>query len=315
MKKENKDRKLPLLDWFIGGAVYDVTLGFLLIILGHTAGVGGITYILSLLVSKLIQKSIPFYIWICIACILLVIVIIFLRKKQMRNSYLDYRYPRKQIRPKYIVEKVVVKYTVEKGSHLNFSNDIQIRALSNTFNRFTKKYFWTGLSSVNIPNHAECVGVTKITDAVTDLSSSPWKTFDVYINPINKNETCQCFLKWPDIPNCKVGNTSHVSYSTDEPTKEIVFEIKLGKQYAGKTIRYREYQSLGALTPLTGQTGDYKFDNDGFFTITIPAKRFRYYILDWNWIGGKSEVQCNICHKKLNSADYSFCPHCGHKIL
>lgn len=308
MKKDK--RKLPILDWFIGGAIYDITIGFILWIIGQSASIGGTIYLLTLLISKITNESIPYYIWISFAVILMLIGIIVARKKRMKTSYLDYRYPKKQILPKYIIEKTVINYTVERGSHLNFSNEIKIKALSDNFNRFTKKYLWTGLAPVNLPQLADCKGVTQISNAITDLSSSPWKTFDVYINPINKNKVCECTLKWPDTPRCTWGNSSHVSYSTDEPTKEIVFKINLGKRYAGKPIRFRVYQSLGALSPLTGETSDDKFDKDGCYTKSIKAKRFRYYILDWDWIGGTKALTCSQCGKTIVSIDYNFCPYC-----
>lgn len=302
-----------ILEMLFGGAIYDATIGAIIGLCLKSTSVPGIIAVLLAIVEKVKNIKIPIGYWICTIIVALVITILIIRKINMRKSFRSYYYPKKQIRPTYIIEKIVLNYTVTRRKELNYSNVITIRALNDAFDRFTKKFLWTGLSPANIPKLSDCENINNVYPAPNARNSSPWSLFQVVINPINKNQIHQCTLRWPTIKHCTMGKTSYLSYSTDEPTKEIVFNIDLGQAYAARRIKVGEYQSMGSLNPLIGQTYEDYLDANGRKTITIKAKRFRYYLVDWDWIRAPT-CTCSKCKAPIENTEHKYCPRCGNKL-
>lgn len=201
-----------------------------------------------------------------------------------RVSYKSYYYPKQRVPYKYSVESLTVNYTLNERTEnsqtvydLDLSRDVTVRANVSELDRISDKYLWTGASEAKLP-----VKVNKVR-SIQKLEDKPgvWKYFEViFTNKIECNDVIDVSYKWPTIKDCKTASP-FISTLSDVPTKKITFKINLGHDYAGKPIHLEERRSIDGDNMLSHK--DYQLDSNGCIEISVSPKRFRYFIVFWEW--------------------------------
>ena len=245
--------------------------------------VGAILGLLSFIWNSLEWNNM----WLCVVFAIVIFVesvsisIYLLWRKQ---SYKSYYYSPRKIDYKYTVENNVINYAVNRTVKsnreffdLDLSREIVVRSNTETLDRINDKFLWTGNSEANLPKGEENVRtIQKIKD-----KPGVWKYFEVIFNRrIQKGDEIKLNYKWPTIKKCR-SSSPFISTITDVPTKNLVFNIDLGKSYAGTKIYIEERRSIDGDNMLSHD--ERILNNMGRATITIAPHRFRYYIVFWEW--------------------------------
>ena len=111
-----------------------------------------------------------------------------------------------------------------------------------------------------------------------------WKTFRItFDSPVEKGKEWTYTYDWPLIESCK-SSSPFASVSTEEPTKQIEFSIKLGHAHANKEVTVQEFRSIDSPSdqPLSQKRLHFDEGGDLHYTVEHP-KRFRYYRVLWTW--------------------------------
>lgn len=242
-----------------------------------------ITYIYKKIEKEINTFEIFLFIIIIIQCTLIFIYCIW-RKK----SYESYYYPWSKIRSEYEIIEKKVNYNVEKQTHrngknksveyyLNFSVCKKIKSLRRKLERIPGKFLWTGKNDAKLP-------ISSTGDEIRwqDNKKGTWKFYDIILNKtLFKGEKADVNTYHDPIGNCK-SSSPFVSSSTEEPTKKLVFNIDLGKEYAKSKIIVDVFRSNESTSPL--KSTEFEFDECGKFTLEIKnPNRFRYYVVHWEW--------------------------------
>jgi len=200
-----------------------------------------------------------------------------------RNSYKSTYYPFRKIQYKYefkyreIFYKMVERVENNQTFYdLEFSRKVTVVATSNECDRISERYIWTGNSESSIPKAGK--NVQDINQQVHQPGI--WNYYDVIFRKLGKHKEIDLEYKWPTIQNCKSASP-FVSTSTDTPTKELIFNIDLGKNYANKDLWLEEHRSIDGSNLLS--TKDYQFDDEGKCIIKLHPKRFRHFQINWKW--------------------------------
>ncbi len=203
-----------------------------------------------------------------------------------RKSYKSYYYPKERIPYKYSVNDMCISYELKSAPGVSEDSDPDTLYLSRTVNvtstlgdldRISDKYLWTGRSEAKLPE-----GKNNVRD-VSHLRGKPgvWKYFEVNFNrKIEKGQSIDLEYAWPPIENCKT-SSAFISTITDVPTKKLTFKIDLGTKYARKPVHFEERRSIDGDNMLSCH--EYTLDDCGKIEIPIYPKRFRYFIVFWEW--------------------------------
>ena len=208
-------------------------------------------------------------------------------------SYRSYHYPLSSIKPEYEILKKEVYYTVKKESHsevdengnareivdykLDFSNYQTIKCCIQRLERIPCKFLWTGKSKANLPISTSEQEVRAETE-----KKGVWCFYDIVLEKhLFKGDTTQIKNKYPLISDCK-SSSPFVSSATDNPTKSLIFHLDLGVEYAHKKVTFETFRSNESSYPLSCK--ETLLDDEGKLTYIVKKpKRFRSYILRWNW--------------------------------
>ena len=103
----------------------------------------------------------------------------------------------------------------------------------------------------------------------------------IFDDCILKGETRVINNTFPNIKDCK-SSRPFVASSTEDPTKKLIFNINLGREYANKEVVIETFRSNDSCYPINKK--EMHFDEEGklYYTETRP-KRFRYYVVSWSW--------------------------------
>lgn len=196
-------------------------------------------------------------------------------------SYKSYHYSASKISPDYITIHKVVKYKItEKNNKTYLENSIfrKIKCSSEHLNTIPAKFVWTGNGNPGF----------KINEQGTITHPTPrkrgiWTFFHVDLqNSMLKGDKKDIELIFDPIANY-TSSEPFVSTSTEEPNKEIIFEIDLGTRYAGQAANFEIYRASESHYPI--HTKSLQFDYNGQLKYKVPyPKRFRRYAISWNWL-------------------------------
>lgn len=205
-------------------------------------------------------------------------------------SYKSYHYPTHKIKSEFIVMEKIVNYVVEeknitpKGQQkprkdfiLHFSNKREIKCCADHLQTLPGKYLWTGSKDASLPIQRAHMQIKEI-----EAKKGFWTMYNIVLDDcMLKGDVRTINNAFPDISDCK-SSRPFVASSTEEPTKALTFNIDLGKDYSNKSVVVETFRSSDSFYPLTSEK--FCFDEDGKFTYTKnKPKRFRYYVISWNW--------------------------------
>lgn len=199
-------------------------------------------------------------------------------------SYKSYRYPWSKISTNYTVISKHLFYTINDHDELSFSRTTKIKSHINNLESVFDKFIWTGRVEAGLPERGEHI---RSIDQQSLIGI--WKYFRITLEEhLSKGEEVTISYAWPRILDCKSASP-FFSSSTDEPTKELIFTLKLGSRYAGQEIRLEEFRAIEADNPITVEVAN--LDLNGDYTWNVKkVKRFRYYRVRWSWERGASAI-------------------------
>lgn len=207
-------------------------------------------------------------------------------------SYKSYIYPRSRISSNYIVLKKIVNYRVNEKGELFFSRTLEIKSKINHLESIFDKFIWTGNNRAEVPRPEK--NVSTITEQPT---IGIWRYIRVTLkDSLSKGEEREISYKWPKISDC-TSSSPFVSTSTEEPTKQLIFKIKLGAKYSNREIRLEEFRAIEADNPISVKI--VRLDNNGDYEWDVSnIKRFRHYRVRWSWELDNSPVPDLITKKE-----------------
>lgn len=210
--------------------------------------------------------------------LLLMNAIIWLLVYRRRFSYIDFGgYPTKCMRKPYKILRKTIKYRRNPDDTLTLIRSVFIRAKQNGLDRVQDRFLWTGKTAAAYPRPKK--GVARIQE---EKHIGIWKYFSaVFDEPIREGDTKDVEYRWNKIRDCS-SSSPFVSTDTEFPTKELVFDICLGKEYANREIIFEEYRSIESECPISSERD--ALDEEGRIKWTIErTRRFRYYRARWSW--------------------------------
>lgn len=200
-----------------------------------------------------------------------------------RISHRSYYYKRRDIVEKYDCRKCLIRYHITDDK-LHYSRRYEIRSKKHGLSETLGKFLWTGKDSVRIPTGHEGIE-TVISEAgnrrigtwtyykqVFDFPLSKWKT---HLNPHPFQ------LKWEPIADYK-SSSAFVSFTTEVPTKQLTFDVRLGDKYADKICYLEVFRSMEGDIAISSERAC--FNDQGEITWTPKNMHlFRYYRIRWTW--------------------------------
>ncbi len=253
-------------NWFLNNLVSIITLLWPVIVL-----------VVTVFVTKM-QKAQIREVILAVGLVVETIVLIIFRIWN-HVSYKAYRYPADKLTIDYEFTKKRIYYEVLADDKLRYSRTMTIRVLKGTKDCIMDQYLWTGKKEAILPTAGQ---------HVRKIESCPligiWKTFRItFVSPVERNHELTYTYNWPLIESCK-SSSPFVSVSTEEPTKEIEFSIKLGHLYSNKEVTIQEFRSIESPSDQPLSQVSLHFDEGGDLHHTIKnPKRFRYYRVLWTW--------------------------------
>lgn len=195
-------------------------------------------------------------------------------------SYKAYRYPSEKIVPEFEFIKKRIYYEMLSDGKLRYSRTMKTRSLRSTRDSITDQYLWTGKVEAIIP-----VGKEHIRKIEPCPTIGIWRIFRItFDSPIEKGKELTYTYEWPLIDNC-TSSSPFASVSTEAPTKEIEFCIKLGHKYSNKEVYVQEFRSIESASDQPLSQDILRFDEGGELHYSIKhPKRFRHYRVLWKWI-------------------------------
>lgn len=188
------------------------------------------------------------------------------------------RNPKPYQKTQYKTLSKTITYQRHNDNSLSISRTIEIESNVNGLDRIKDRYLWTGKTDSGLPKK-----VKNVSSIHAEESIGIWKYFSVNFNQtINKGNKICVGYKWKNIPNC-ISSSPFVSTDTEYETKHILFEVKLGQEYANKEIILEEFRSIESEVPISSictrldEEGGYKWE------LNHPT-RHRYFRVRWNWI-------------------------------
>lgn len=226
---------------------------------------------------------------VILLALLVLSLIVFISVAIWRNtSYKAYYYPRRFLRTSsnYEVIEKTVSFVRTEDDKLNYSRKMRIKCLSNRLFSILDKYIWTG----------PVTGAFKIVrdEGISKIKTEPrigiWQYFEIELrNHMVKGDEGTISYHWPVISNCSEASP-FFSASTDEPTRRLKLELKLGAKYKGQKVMCEEYRAIESDFSISCK--EEELDENGSFTWDIPkVKRFRHYRMRWSWEAGQPAAE------------------------
>lgn len=252
----------------------------------------GISLIIEIVVSAIL--GLVTFIWNCVSVyqhvLYQLVIVLFFGQLVLVITYLiwrnfsfkSYHYPMRKIKHKYHFVESTIKYQLvrKKGESTNkllLSKRILVCSDSETLDKIDDKFLWTGKVIPQTPTGKKSISEIHLAKDKVGV----WKYLDVHFNRrIQRNQTIELEYSWPPILDCK-SSSPFISVNTDIPTKQITFELDLGKEYAFVPVYLEERRSIDGDDMLSNH--NYALDENGKIVIKISPRRFRYYILFWKW--------------------------------
>lgn len=245
------------------------------------------------LIKGWIKKSLTSETVIYLSIIIVLTAIITGKMLWDRSCYKSYRYPRKKAKQyNYTIKKKEITYELDEEK-VYYSRSVDIKSVIGHLSSIQDKYIWTGdQKRINLE------AKSGIADITPKSRLGMWEYIDITLDsPISKGDDKDGIkYSWAPIENYK-SSSPFFSITTDLPTKEIKLSLHLGKKYAGQEIVCEEYRSSDSDIVLSSQKQ--KLDQWGVYEWTISPKRcskprikrFRYYLIRWNWECGEKPVE------------------------
>ena len=229
-------------------------------------------------IVKLINKTdISWFDIFLIVVILLQFCVIAYVILYRKFSYKAYNYPVCRKDYNYIVEEKEINYIINKEGKLEYSSVFTIESndchLESVFGRF----IWTGTSKTSIP---ACSG-DEIKEIVKWERLGIWNHYRImFHNCVKKGEIVKYKCKWPVIDQPE-SSSPFVSSDTVVPTKKLIFNLDLGKNYCKAVLHIEEYNSIAEDFPFSHKTVN--LDDEGKAQVVFKPSRGRNYRLRWTW--------------------------------
>lgn len=249
-----------------------------------------ITAISTYVWAKINETLTPLNIVLIVALLLcsIVLLILFFYK---RSSFKTFYYKPSLIKADYEILEKSIEYKLMKTINitsnnsknksnveytLDFSNTAIIKCCARRLDRINGKFLWTGKSDANLPKTRPVMDVR-----LQQKKPGIWTFYDIILDRcLLRGNTKKIVTYHKSIPLCKT-SSPFVSSETDEPTKLLKFNIDLGEDYAGKRVFIETFRSGGSKYVL--ESVETTFDDCGKLTYIIRPKRFRYYMVHWEW--------------------------------
>ncbi len=193
-----------------------------------------------------------------------------------------YGYPDACRKTQYKTLSKYIEYHRHHDDSLSVSRTINIESNVNGLDRIKDRYLWTGESDAALPKRGQ-----NVSSIHSEESIGIWRYFSINFNQtLNKGNALRIGYKWNKIPNCKT-SSPFVSTDTEYETKNIIFDIKLGKEYANRDVILEEFRSIESEVPILSSRC--RLDEEGHYRWEINRPiRYRYYRVRWSWIDDDS---------------------------
>lgn len=246
------------------------------------------TVVLFFILNKI--KTLSLLDCILLAIIFFILLAICIKTIWSRFSFKSYHYPRKQINQSYNYFYVSreFNYSLEANKQLRYVRSAIIQSTANKVEQIRDKYIWTGKTDKPLTvNRGK--GISSITSGIR---LGVWNFIDLKLKDPLRGKGSQSVplqYSWGPIDNYKT-SSPFFSASTEIPTKKITMKLTLGKEYENQEIFCEVYQSSNSDILIKRES--YKLDCQGSFTWVVQdVKRFRCYLVRWNWEKGHSPIE------------------------
>lgn len=191
-----------------------------------------------------------------------------------KRSIYSIRYPR-QTYPYEVLKKTLI-YEIGDDGVLRFVRRMHIRALRDHVEDYIDRFIWTA-GPTSIP-----VGNENVTRTERLARAGIWTFFKAdFGRSLRRGNEYEFEVRWPPIENW-AESSPFVSTSTEEPTHELVFELRLpagtGKKVLAETMR-----GIEALYPFDCQ--ELELDNGRCTWRINRPPLYTHFRLRWNWQG------------------------------
>lgn len=184
-------------------------------------------------------------------------------------------YPSVSIRWRVLEKRIV--YRIDEEGVLHFSRSIIAKAQVNNLDRFLDKFVWTGGESALPTPHGDVVR------NVTVAQAGIWTIFESVINrSLRRGEEVLIDNRWPPLRNW-ASSSPFVSTSASEPTRKIIFEVKIPDRFRASNQAFiEELRSIDSILPFRTTVLEF---NDSMLTWQVHPGPFRHYRIRWAWRG------------------------------
>lgn len=194
-----------------------------------------------------------------------------------RFAWFSYQYPTGMIGTNYIINRKTVHYKRDAQDRLIFSREIEIKSQISDLESIFDKYIWTGKMLADTPYSRNKKCSIREENVV-----GIWRYFRISLDQhLKKGQTSTISYQWPTIDDCS-NSSAFVSADTDIPTKELIFKVDLGVDFAGVEAKLEEFRAIESDCPIHTET--IRFGPDGSYVWNVKhIRRFRYYRVRWSW--------------------------------
>lgn len=194
-----------------------------------------------------------------------------------RASYSRARYPRTRF-PYEVLEKRY-EYHIRDDDLLYFSRHIHLRALVDEVDTYVDKFVWTGGASA-LPEPGDGSRSVVLMD-----KAAIWTFYATELaQSLRKGEEHRFSIHWPALSDWR-NSQPFVSCSSEKPTKEIEFDLRLPETaLASSDLYLEEMHGIESLHPF--QTRKARL-TEGRYSWKQQAKLYRHYRMRWAWAGAE----------------------------